>query len=276
MTAMSRYFPLVIIPILILASCGNRTASKPGDDSINSQSPALQNPPEVQAGSQMEAEQEPLLPMSTAMPTGSDEAAPVAMKTPETTIKAAETASKPPPVASKPLPAGTASPASRAVVVQPARTLAGHDRFLVSRPVSSIRPADFILSLLLDRTTDPTLLPLLDGLAEAMKDKKLETAGFSNNGLMLAKLLYETDLASAPAITKVRYSEPRRIPGASYAVAFRLFSESGSADGLVLFGSDDDGKWMIEQLDLELDGLDTPRERTGLWDPYGYSRNSLD
>jgi hypothetical protein len=169
------------------------------------------------------------------------------------------------------------TPDAKPVVVQPSRSLAGHDRFLVSQPFNGIRPADFELGLLMDRTFDPeSITPLLDGLAQALTGKNLETAGFSSQGLVLASLLYDPALDAAPAITTVRYSELRRLPGTRYAVALRLFSETGSADGLAILGADEDGSWLIEQLDLDLAELDKPVTRNELWDPYGYSRNLME
>ncbi len=286
---MSKALSLMIIPILILAACGNRTVSSPLKDYTPSNTSATQIPSDtqentqentrkntqegIQEGTQAEPVLEPAIAISTARPSEAEEPSAIAMQAPETARKEAETVIETPAFAPKPPPK---PPAARAVVLQPARSLAGHDRFLVSQPLRAIGPADFELGPLLDKNLDPSITPLLDALAEAISDKKLESVAFSTNGLILAKLLYETELASAPAITKVRYSEARRMPGTTYAVALRLFSELGSTVGLALLGNDADGNWLIEQLDLELDRLDEPSTESELWDPYGYSRNSLD
>jgi hypothetical protein len=129
----------------------------------------------------------------------------------------------------------------------------------------------------MDRSIDPeSITPLLDGLAQALTAKKLDAAAFSSQGLLLARLLYAPALDSAPALTTVRYSEPRRLPGSSFAVALRLFSESGSAEGMAILKADEAGTWLIEQLDLDLAGLDKPVTRSEPWDPYGYSRNLME
>jgi hypothetical protein len=154
--------------------------------------------------------------------------------------------------------------------------LAGHDRFLVSRPFGSIRPADFELGPLFDRKTDASLGTLLNGLAQALTEKSLKAANFSTQALMLAELLYKPDLVSAPGITHIRFSKGNRMPGAAYSFGIRFFSVTGAATGLVILGSDDEDKWVIEHLDLDLRGLGEPRDRSIPWDPYGYSRNLFD
>ncbi|MFH2113300.1 MAG: hypothetical protein ABIJ86_02175 [Spirochaetota bacterium] len=264
---MNKVRPLVMIILLTLAACGNRTTSMPGKDSIVGMEATTPTPPTGQEGAQSGLAQQPGISMSTTNATAEK---PEAQSAPPTgAAKAPAGAAKAPVAAAK-------ASAAKVVVIQPSRSLAGHDRFLVSRPFGEVQPADFELGPLMDRTIDPSITPLLDGLAKAMLDKKLEAATFSSQGLMLAQLLYAADLASAAVITKVRFSEARHMPGTAYAVAMRLFSELGFADGLAILGTDDEGNWLIEQLDLELDGLGEPATRSELWDPYGYSRNLLD
>ena len=184
-------------------------------------------------------------------------------------IGAKQTISQPPPSPPK-------APTPKPPPVQAARTLAGHDRFLVSRPLGSVKPADFSLGLLLDKTEDPSITALLEGLSRSLVDKKLEDAKFSSQGRMLAEILYKSELALAPKITRLRFSEPETMPGSTRSLALRLFSELGSAEGLVILGSDEKGEWQIEHLDLELDGLEKTKTSDELWDPYGYSRNLLE
>jgi hypothetical protein len=238
---MRKLLLLVTMIVLTLSACGSRTASSTGKDSISDKEATPQAAP---LPSEADVSGSPMVVTET----GAD--------APAATLK---------------------TPAVRAVVVQPSRSLAGHDRFLVSSPFGVARPSDFELGPLLDRTIVPSsITPLLDGLAQALAGKNLETADFSSQGLMMARLLYDPDLDSAPAITKVRFSELIRMPGTSYAVALRLFSGLAYAEGLAILGTDDDGNWLIEQLDLELEGLDEPVTRSKAWDPYGYSRNLME
>jgi len=254
---MSKVHLLMMIMLLTLAACGNRTASRAGKDSIASQEASTQTPPSGQTDDSTTPDTDAAEPPATAMAISAS-----AVEATVSAVKAPVSAAK--------------APAAKAVVVQPSRSLAGHDRFLVSQPFGRVRPADFELGLLLNRDIDPSITPLLNGLAQALSDKRLEAAAFSSQGLMLASLLYSPDLDSAPAIIKVRYSELRHMPGKTYTVALRLFSEPGFADGLAILGTNEDGTWLIEHLDLELEGLDKPGTRTEIWDPYGYSRNSLE
>ena len=118
--------------------------------------------------------------------------------------------------------------------------------------------------------------PLLASLAQALMKKDLKTAAFNSQALVLAELLYNPDLLSAPEIVRVRFSEARRVPGAAYTLGIRLFSGEGSAQGLAILGSDEKDDWVIEHLDFDLQNLGKQSERTTLLDPYGYSRNLFD
>jgi hypothetical protein len=248
---MRNILPLVMMLILTLSACGNRAATRQDRSSSTGEETTSQSMPQSNAAEDSGS------PMVT---TG------LAAKAPEGQTPGGKAS-----------PAGTPPSTVRPVVVQASRSLAGHDRFLVSQPFDGTRPADFELGPLLDRTSDPeSITPSLDGLAQALTGKKLETAAFSSQGLLLASLLYAPALDAAPKITRIRYSELRRLPGRSYAVALRLFSESGFAEGLAILQADEDGSWLIEQLDLDLAGLDKPVTRNELWDPYGYSRNLME
>jgi hypothetical protein len=142
--------------------------------------------------------------------------------------------------------------------------------------LDGVGPADFELGLLFDRHENPSFEPLLTDLATALMKNTLKTAAFNDQALMLAELLYSPDLASNPEVVRIRFSEVTRRPGASYTLEIRLFSELGSAKGLAILGSDEDDTWVIEHLDLDLRGLGEEKERSTLWDPYGYSRNLFD
>ena len=242
---------LILILLLPLAACGNRTITRPDADNHS----GLDNQPAIGKSTIQSA------PPTAMVATGPPSASP----------------SHPD---SRTAPAANA-PASNALVktsvpVQPSRSLAGHDRFLVSRPLSLVRPADFELGLLLDRKTDLRFVPLLDGLAKAFTKKTFKAAAFSTQALVLAELLYSPELASAPLVTHVRFSEAKRQPGATHTLGIRLFSESGSALGLVILGTDDEDNLLIEHLDLELRGLGEQTTRSTPWDPYGYSRTVFD
>ena len=188
------------------------------------------------------------------------------------------------PIVMNPVPAATPAArtpatkagATRPVVVQPSRSLAGHDRFLVSRPFAGVRSADFELGLLFDRQEDPSLEPMINDLTQAFTEKTLKTAAFDPQALMLAELLYNPALSSAPDIIRIRYSEIRPMPGAAYSLGIRLFSDTGFAKGLAILGTDEEDNWVIDHLDLDLPGLAVQRVRSKPWDPYGYSRNLFD
>ena len=237
---MSKVIPLILALLLPLVSCGNRTTTPPDAGTSVRQEPS-------QPGSEQQTAID-MVPVQNAAP-------------------ATMTAANPPEPKAK-----VEAPA----VIQPSRSLAGHDRFLVTRPFGSVGPADFEIGLLLDRNADPRLGHLLIGLTQAFKEKTLKAAAFSAEALMLAGLLYDSVLVSAPEITGVRFSEIRLTPGAGPTLGIRLFSETGSAQGLAILGTDDEDNWLVEHLDLDLAGLQEKAERSILWDPYGYSRNLFD
>ena len=166
--------------------------------------------------------------------------------------------------------------ATRQVVVQPSRSLAGHDRFLVSRPFEGVRPADFELGLLFDRQENPSFEPMINALTQAFTQKTLKALALDPQALRLAELLYSPTLSSAPDIIRIRFSEIRSMPGTTYSIGIRLFSDTGFAKGLAILGTDEEDNWVVNHLDLDLPGLEEQKVRDKPWDPYGYSRNSFD
>ena len=66
------------------------------------------------------------------------------------------------------------------------------------------------------------------------------------------------------------------MPGTTYSIGIRLFSDTGFAKGLAILGTDEEDNWVVNHLDLDLPGLEEQKVRDKPWDPYGYSRNSFD
>lgn len=281
MVPMSKVLPSVLILLLVLAACGRRTTTLPDSGSpagleASAQEPLPGQETDGQEDSQPELEAPPAITMSPAQNATPRPLSP-SLSLPESPVATEMPASvAPASVAPAPRTPAPRTPGVKIPVVQPSRSLAGHDRFLVSRPFGGVGPADFELGLLFEEKADLPFRPLLNGLARALTAKTLKAAAFSSQALILAELLYNPDLVLAPVVTRVRFSEARRMPGTTYALGIRLFSDTGFAEGLAILGTDEEDNWQIEHLDLDLKGPWKPTSRAEPWDPYGYSRNLFD
>jgi hypothetical protein len=272
--------------LLFLSACGKKTTTLPGNGDPAGQVETTQAPPSGEKATEQEESKPELEPPPAITMSPAQTSSPIASPTSSKAGSPTTTPIEKPPSSSLPSPASLTAPlaktpvaktpAAKTPLVQPSRSLAGHDRFLVSRPFGSVRPADFELGLLFDSKAEPVLGVLLNDLAKAISEKKLPATIFSSQGFLLAELLYSAVLASAPEVTRIRFSEARQLPGAPYTVGIRLFSEKGFAAGLAIIDTDEESKWLIEHLDLDLKELGEQKTRSQPWDPYGFSRNLFD
>jgi hypothetical protein len=152
---------------------------------------------------------------------------------------------------------------------------------LSQRPLDTIAALDYDLGSMLEPGGKTAETRLLAALAASLRTRTLDMAIIAPQSRAIIALLYAEELATLPAITRLRFSRLRPSADGALLARIKLQAERISSIGFVLMEQSDTKQWLISHLDLDLAVLRSTSPaaaQTGIeqWDPYKNLSRILD